>query len=78
MSQAKAMEFLTRAHSDPKLLAEVRKAQYDALQGIARKAGFEFSFEDYIAALDEAGQGGRKLSDNELDQVSGGTQGPFC
>jgi hypothetical protein len=44
----------------------------------ARKAGFEFEPEewsDVVASQLEAAQGGQKLSDDDLDTISGGGAG---
>ncbi len=79
MSQEKALAFLHKVQADSELQGAVRKAEYEALRKIAAKHGFEFSLEDYIAARLELGSdGGRELSDDELDQVSGGSIWPAC
>lgn len=79
MSQEKALAFLQKVQADSELQGAVRKAEYEALSKIATKHGFEFSLEDYVAARMELGSGsGRELSDDELDQVSGGSVWPAC
>ena len=47
------------------------KAVFEAvLAPIAKEAGFEFSYEDTVAAANASGE----LSDDELDQVAGGAK----
>ena len=73
MSVQTVIDFITKVEEDPKLADAVGEAKSENLEQlceVARKAGFDFTVDDWKTAVTPPES--RELDDDELAQVSGG------
>ncbi len=79
MSQEMVLAFVTKVRQDPALLAKLRPLAADDMTGLLRvaaEAGFDFSAEDYMVAMEaQSIAPANDLSDNDLDVMAGGGVG---
>jgi len=72
MTMQSARDFLERMRTDPALAARMAAAaSREERLSLAREQGFAFTPEELDAAKNE-------LSDEELDRIGGGDEGPAC
>jgi len=74
--------FIEKATRDEQLAAKLEEltkqnAEVGEIIALAAEYGFEFTAEDLEAAKRESSQESRELSEEELDNVSGGTRNRF-
>ena len=79
MSQENVLRFIRKVSEDPGLLAKLSPLAEDDMTGllkVAAEAGFDFSAEDYMVAMQaQSIVPASDLSDNDLDVIAGGGVG---
>jgi len=76
MSKQTVFSFMSKVHGDADLQQQVKglNGNLAGLIGLAGKAGYSFSLEDWNGAIaDLAAHASGEISDSELDQVAGGS-----
>jgi predicted ribosomally synthesized peptide with nif11-like leader len=78
MSQENVTKFMEKANSDKAVMDKIEAAggDIDAIVQVASDAGFTFTAQDFLEYARALPQPSKKLSESELEQVSGGYRMP--